>query len=536
MPPLEVNSAITSLSLQVTDYVIVGAGSAGCVLADMLSAQHNVVLLEAGGSDRAMEVAIPAAFSKLFKTERDWDYSTVPEPDAAGRSLYLPRGKMLGGSSSMNAMLYIRGRPSDYDGWAASGAEGWDWDSVLPVFKKMEGNGRGADDYHGASGPLVVSDIRNPNLLSRCFVEAALAAGFPANSDFNGPSQEGAGLFQVTQKRGRRWSAADAFLRPALSRPTLEVVTNALVTRVLIEGGRASGVEYVVEGEKRRVEAASEVILAAGAYGSPHLLQLSGIGDPGELREAGIEPVVDNPAVGRNLQDHPVAMIMFETSYQKTLDDAESLPELARWAVARRGRLTSPVAEACAFVSSSPELSEPDLQFHFGPVCFSDHGMSDFAGHAFTFGPVLVNPRSRGHVRAVSADPSRPPTILTNSLSESADLEALVNGLELAREIGAQPPFDPHRGAELAPGPEVRTRDQLTAYVRDRVELLYHPAGTCRMGSDGDAVVDPDLRVRGLEGLRVADASVMPTVVSGNTNAPTMMIAARGAEMILANA
>jgi choline dehydrogenase len=520
----------------VADYVIIGAGSAGCVLADKLSARHDVVLVEAGGSDRAMEVAIPAAFSKLFKTDRDWDFSTEPEPAARNRSLYLPRGKMIGGSSSMNAMLYFRGRPSDYDGWAANGAKGWGWEDVLPIFKEMEFNSRGAGDFHGESGRLLVSDLRSVNRLTRSFVEAAMDAGITANGDFNGVTQDGVGFVQVTQRRGRRWSAADAFLHPAMDRPTLQVVTGALVTRIVIEEGRAAGVEYVKDGQMQRVVADAEVVLAAGTYGSPHVLQLSGVGDPNQLRQAGIEPVVENLDVGRNLQDHPVAMIMFETDYERTLDHADGLRELARWAVTRSGRLTSPVAEACLFVRSSSAIPEPDLQFHFGPVCFADHGMSDFPGRAYTFGPVLVNPLSRGHVRARSADPTVSPAILTNVLSEPADLDALVSGLELAREIGAQAPFDPHRGAELAPGPGVRTREELTTYVRERVELLYHPVGTCRMGSDDEAVVDPRLRVQGVEDLRVVDASVMPTVVSGNTNAPTMMIAARGAEMILADA
>lgn len=515
--------------------MIIGAGSAGCVLADRLSARHNVLLIEAGGSDRAMEVAIPAAFSKLFKTGRDWDFSTEPEPAAKNRSLYLPRGKMLGGSSSMNAMLYFRGRPSDYDGWAAGGAEGWGWEDVLPVFKEMERNSRGADEFHGDSGELFVSDLRSTNRLSRCFVEASMDAGIAPNGDFNGATQEGVGFVQVTQRRGRRWSAADAFLRPALDRPTLQVITDALVTRVVIEDGRAVGVEYLADGRVHRAPAEAEVVLAAGAYGSPHLLHLSGVGDPDQLRQAGIEPVVDNADVGRNLQDHPVAMIMFETPYVRSLDDADGLGDLARWAVTRGGRLSSPVAEACAFVRSSLDLADPDLQFHFGPVCFAEHGMSDFEGHAYTFGPVLINPRSRGHVRARSTDPTMPPAILTNALSDSADLEALVNGLDLAREIGAQTPFDAYRGTELSPGPDVSTREDLADYVRERVEFLYHPVGTCRMGSDEEAVVDPRLKVRGVDGLRVADASIMPTVVSGNTNAPTMMIAARAADMILAD-
>ncbi|HJS71339.1 MAG TPA: GMC family oxidoreductase N-terminal domain-containing protein [Acidimicrobiia bacterium] len=516
------------------DFVIVGAGSAGCVLAEALSARHSVVVLEAGGADRGMEVAIPAAFSKLFKTAVDWNFSSEPEPGALGRTLYLPRGKMVGGSSSMNAMIYMRGRPSNYDGWEKGGANGWGWDSVLPVFKAQERNSRGADEFHGDRGALRVEDIRDLNPLSRCFVEAALATGIPANADFNGPSQVGAGFFQVTQKRGRRWSAADAFLRPALSRPTLELRMGVLVIRIAVEAGRAVGVEYVREGRSEMVGADLGVIVAAGAYGSPHLLQLSGIGDPDHLHDIGVEPVAEVPGVGRNLQDHPASGVIYESTRPGTLDDAETPGELARWLLLRRGRLTSNVAEAGAFVSSTGG-SEPDLQFHFGPVHFQNHGLERYDGHAFTFGPVLVNPKSRGSVMARDSDPMTPPAIAVNCLADRADLDALIQGVEMARDIGAQGPFDGWRGAELTPGEVIHSRDALESFVRENVELLYHPVGTCRMGSDEDAVVDPELRVRGVEGLRVADASVMPTVVSGNTNAPTMMIAARAAEMILAS-
>ncbi len=524
------------LSHVATDYVIVGAGSAGCVLAEALSTRYSVTLIEAGGSHRVLEVAVPAAFSKLFGTERDWNLRTDPEPGANGRSLYLPRGKMLGGSSSMNAMLYIRGRPSDYDTWAAAGATGWGWDRVLPTFRALEANSRGADELHGDSGPMRVEDIRHPNPLSRHFVEAAMAAGIPANHDFNGERQVGAGLFQVTQKRGRRWSAANAFLEPSLSRPTLEVVADAHVTRVLFEASRAVGVEYVKDGMTETVRAEAEVILAAGTFASPHLLQLSGVGDPGHLAEMGVDVVAESPGVGANLQDHPVGMLMYDSLLPGTLDDADNTIERLRWLLFRSGRLTSPVAEACVFVASSPDRAEPDLQFHFGPACFEDHGMVAYDGHAFTFGPVLVNPVSRGWVRARTADPLVPPSIQTNCLTDPADLEALVNGIEIGREIARQSPLDDYRGIEVYPGSNVTTRDQIAAFLRERVELLYHPAGTCRMGSDDDAVVDPRLRVNGVDGLRVVDASVMPTVTSGNTNAPTMMIAARAAAMILEDA
>lgn len=500
------------------------------MLAEALSARHSVTLIEAGGSDRVPEVAIPAAFSKLFKSERDWAYETDPEPGANGRQLFLPRGKMVGGSSSMNAQLYIRGRASDYDGWADLGAIGWDWQTVLPVFVGMETNTRGAGASHGDSGPVLVSDQRSLNPLSRRFVAASLAAGIPANPDFNDGHQAGVGYFQVTQKRGRRWSAADAFLRPALNRPTLRLVTDTTVTRVVVANGRAVGVEGLSDGRPQLFRAEAEVILAGGAFGSPHLLQLSGIGDPDHLRGVGIEPSIENRNVGENLQDHPAAAVVYDSLVAGTLDNAENPAEMARWAMFRRGRLTSPVAEAVAFVTSSEAADEPDIQFHFGPVNFENHGIEKYDGHGFTIGPVLINPASRGWVRANSPDPTQHPAIVTNSLTEPADLKALVSGVELAREIAAQPPLDQVRGAELHPGPSVT---DLAEFVRNKMELLYHPVGTCRMGSDDDAVVDPQLRVRGVERLRVIDASVMPKITSGNTNAPTMMIAARGADLIL---
>lgn len=516
------------------DYVIVGAGSAGCVLAEKLSTRSSVTLIEAGGSDRAAAVAIPAAYPKLFKGPRDWGFQTQPEPGANHRTLFLPRGRMVGGSSSMNAGLYIRGRPSDYDGWERLGATGWGWDAVLEVFKGMEGNSRGRDDYHGDSGPLLVSDLRSPNPLSRRFIEAAVAAGIPPNRDFNGPDQEGVGPFQVTQKRGRRWSAADAYLRPALGRPTLEVLTETTVSRVVVDHGRAVGVECRVGTESRVVTADREVILAAGAFGSPHLLQVSGIGDPDHLGDIGVDAVVSNPEVGLNLQDHPVVGAIYDSLQPGTLDDAETPLELARWALLRKGRLTSPIAEVGIFVRSSPDKLEPDLQFHFGPANFDGHGIERYEGHAFSFGPVLVNPVSRGSLRAVSPDVTDAPAIVTNCLTAEAEIEALVNGMELARDIANQSALDRYRGREHYPGPGVRTRGEMAEFIRDRVELIYHPVGTCRMGSDETAVVDSSLRVNGVDGLRVADASVMPGVTSGNTNAPTMMIAARAAEMILA--
>lgn len=516
------------------DFVIVGAGSAGCVLAEGLSARHSVLLLEAGGSNRSRHVVIPAAFSKNFNSRRDWGLYSEPDRSLAGRRLYLPRGKMLGGSGSMNAMIYIRGRPSDYDSWAEAGADGWSWREVLEVFKTMEANSRGASDYHGAGGPLRVEDLRNPNPFSRRFVAAAIEVGIPPNPDFNGATQEGVGFFQVTQKRGRRWSAADAYLRPAMARPTLHLVTGARVSRVVTEGAAAIGVEYIKDGQRKIAHCEGEVILAAGAFGSPHLLQLSGVGDPDHLRSLGIETVAANRNVGRHLQDHPVIGLLHRSTSSGTLDDAENLVQLFKWLLLRRGKLTSNVAEAGAFVRSSDDLDEPDLQFHFGPANFDDHGRLGFDGHAYTFGPVLVNPIGRGSVMARSPDPSHPPAIRGDYLAESQDLQALVRGLELAREIAAAEAFSDVRGEEIVPGPHVSGYDDIVRFIKEKAELLYHPAGTCRMGGPDDSVVDSDLRVRGLEGLRVADASVMPTVTSGNTNTPTMMIAARAVERILA--
>lgn len=518
---------------QIADYVVIGAGSAGCVVAEGLSTSHSVALIEAGGTDRALEVAIPAAFYKLFKTERDWGYETEPEPSGSSRRLFLPRGRMLGGSSSMNAMIYVRGRPSDFDGWQERGAAGWGWDTVFPVFKRMESNSRGESPFHGDGGQMRVEDLRNPNPFTRRFVEAAIQYGLAPNPDFNGASQEGVGIFQVTQRRGRRWSAADAYLRPAMRRPTLSVITGALCTKIEVVNGSAVGVEYLKAGRVEQIEARAEVILSAGVFGSPHLLQLSGIGDPAQLAGAGVDIVVPNLHVGRHLQDHPVAGLIQRATVGGTLDDAESIPELIRWLLLRRGRLTSNVAEAGAFARSSSQLNEPDLQFHFGPVYFEGHGLVPFSGHAFSLGPVLLTPGSEGSVLVISNDPRQPPRIVGNYLARREDVEALVRGVTMAREIVSMPAFAEVRGGEILPGPQVRDHDALEEFVRDRFELLYHPVGTCRIGSPDEGVVDPDLRVHGVSSLRVADASVMPRIVGGNTNATTMMIAARAVEKIL---
>jgi choline dehydrogenase len=521
------------------DYVIVGAGSAGCVLAARLSEDPavRVLLIEAGGRDRHPNIKIPAAFAKQFRTKLDWDLATEPEPHCADRSLYLPRGKGLGGSSSMNAMLYVRGHPLDYDGWAAGGAEGWAWDDVLPYFLRAEDNQRGASEYHAVGGPLRVEDARSPRPLTARFLASCAEAGIPRIVDYNGPEQDGAALAQVTQRGGRRWSAADAYLRPAMKRPNLEVVTRAQVGGVVIEDGAATGVRYRTRrGGERVATAGREVILAAGALSSPQLLLLSGVGPAEQLRQLGIPVVHDLPGVGENLQDHPYLSCVWDVPGGGSLADAEKPKALLEYLLRRSGPLSSTVAEAFAFVRSRPGLPAPDLQFHFAPAYFVDNGFQEYDGHAVTMGPVLVKPRSRGRLRLRSTDPAAKPSILTNSLAEPEDVAALLEGARLARRIAASGPFAEVLGGELFPGPGIDTDAAMEADLRQRVDLLYHPVGTCKMGVDADAVVDPQLRVRGLDRLRVVDASIMPAIPAGNTNAPTYMIAERGAELIRAAA
>jgi choline dehydrogenase len=513
-----------------SDYVIIGAGSAGCVLANRLSEDSGVTvtLVEAGGRGLHPNIAIPAAFAKQFHTALDWDISTEPEPHCHGRSLYMPRGKGLGGSSAMNAMLYVRGRPLDYDLWDTPG---WTWEDVRPYFLRSEDNARGPSEHHATGGPLRVMDERSPRPLTRRFLQASERAGIPYVDDYNGPEQDGAALAQVTQHNGRRWSANDAYLRPVRDRPNLEIVTGATVQDVELEKGRATGVRVRRLRRTRVIKAAREVILAAGALGSPQLLMLSGVGPAGHLASLGIDIAVDAPAVGQNLQDHPFYTCVYEVD-GGSLYDAEHPRYLAEWLLRRSGPLTSTVAEAFAFVRSRPGLPAPDLQFHFAPAYFVDHGAATFDGHAMTFGPVLVTPRSRGTLQLRSADAHDKPRILTNSLAERDDVDALVAGVKLGREIADCEPLRSCIERELFPGPGVESDEDLEADLRRRVDLLYHPVGTCRMGTDDDAVVDEALRVRGVEALRVVDASIMPLIPGGNTNAPTIMIAERAADLI----
>ncbi|HEY1457059.1 MAG TPA: GMC family oxidoreductase N-terminal domain-containing protein [Solirubrobacteraceae bacterium] len=517
------------------DYVIVGAGSAGCVLANRLSEDPDVkvLLLEAGGRDRHPNIKIPAAFAKQFQTKLDWNFATDPEPHCNGRSLYVPRGKGLGGSSSMNAMLYVRGRPLDYDQWEAAGATGWGWRDVWPYFLKAEDNERGASEHHAVGGPLRVENERSPRQLTGRFLAACQNTGIPLIEDYNGPEQDGASMVQVTQRSGRRWSTADAYLRPANSRPNLEVRTGIHVLGIEMQGDRAIGVNYRDRrGREQTVHTEREVILSAGALASPQILMLSGIGPADQLREHQITVAVDLPGVGENLQDHPYISCLWDIPGGGSLADAEKPRALLEYLLRRTGPLSSTVAEAFAFVRSRQGLPAADLQFHFAPAYFVENGFEKYDGHAITMGPVLVSPRSRGWVRLRSSDPLEKPRILTNSLAEPEDLDALVAGACLAREIVAREPMASVVGRELFPGDGITGAQDLAEDVRRRVQLIYHPVGTCRAGSDEQAVVDPQLRVRGAEGLRVIDASIMPLITGGNTNAPTIMIAERAADLI----
>jgi choline dehydrogenase len=526
----------------VYDYVIVGAGSAGCVLASRLSENPDarVLLLEAGPPDTADEIRIPAAINLLFKTAYDWDYQTVPQDRAGGRSIYWPRGKVLGGSSSINAMIYIRGSRHDYDSWRDDyGCEGWGYTDLLPYFLRAESNSRGASAYHGAAGPLSVVFLNLPSTLSGDFVAAARACGLQANDDFNGPVQDGVGYYQVTQKQGRRWSAADAYLHPAADRPNLTIQTDALVTGIEIEQGRATGVRYLRRGVEELAMAGSEVIVCAGAIGSPQLLMLSGVGPADHLREHGIAVLADSPGVGSNLSDHPVVTAMWSAPKARSLWEKAGPRNLVRWQLSHTGPMTTNIAEAGGFTRTDPALQAPDIQWHVLPVPYENGGLADPASRAMSVLITLVSVGSRGKIRLRSADPRHKPSIDPSYLSDLADFDPLIRAVSMVRDFAAAKPLSRQLKSEIAPGSDVRSDGDIREWIRGSLSTIYHPVGTCAMGGDSrlavsklTSVLDTELRVRGVGGLRVVDASVMPTVPRGNTNAPTIAIAERAADLI----
>jgi choline dehydrogenase len=516
------------------DYIIIGAGSAGCTLANRLTEdpQTSVLLLEAGGTDKKQEIHVPAAFSKLFKTPYDWAYYTEEEPHMANRKMYWPRGKVLGGSSSINAMIYIRGHRHDYDSWREQGNEGWGYTDVLPYFKKAENQERGPSEYHGVGGPLNVMDLRYVNPLSRAFVEACKELGIPENPDFNGAVNEGAGIYQTTQKNGERWSTVNAYLKPALSRTNLTVRTDTQVARVVIENGRATGVSYMQNGQITTERANREVLVCGGAINSPQILMLSGIGPADHLKSVGVEVVLDLPGVGENLQDHLAAGAVYRSKQPISLNEAENLKNMLTYLLFKKGPFTSTIAEAGGFVKTQEGIPAPDIQYHFAPAFYKAHGFEKVEGHGFTVGPTLLHPRSRGRIRLRSSDPFAPALIHANYFGEEEDARVLLAGLRLAHEVAHAKAFDAYRDEEVEPCTWKASDEEAIEVLRQHAETLYHPAGTCKMGNDSLAVVDSQLRVRGIEGLRVVDASIMPTVVGGNTNAPTIMIAEKAADLI----
>ncbi|MBA6250912.1 MULTISPECIES: choline dehydrogenase [unclassified Colwellia] len=522
------------------DYIIVGAGSAGCVLANRLSedSKSKVLLLETGGSDKSIFIQMPTALSIPMNTKKyAWQFETEPEPNLDGRRMHCPRGKVLGGSSSINGMVYVRGHARDFDEWQDNGAQNWDYAHCLPYFKKAETWAFAGDEYRGKTGPLGVNNgnqMKNP--LYKAFVDAGVEAGYSATSDYNGTQQEGFGPMHMTVKKGVRSSTANAYLRPAMARANLTVITHALVHKVLLNGKKAVGVRYERNGKIVDVVANKDVVLSAGPVGSPHILQLSGIGPKAVLEDAGIELIHDLPGVGENLQDHLEFYFQFKCKQPITLNGKldwwSKLQIGVRWILTKKGLGSTNHFESCGFIRSKPSVEWPDIQYHFLPAAMRYDGKEAFAGHGFQVHVGHNKPKSRGFIKALSSDPKAHPQIRFNYLEHEEDREGFRACVRLTRDIINQSALDKYRGEEIQPGIGIQSDDEIDTFVRQFVESAYHPSCSCKMGTDALSVVDPQTRVHGIEGLRVVDSSIFPTIPNGNLNAPTIMVAERAADII----
>jgi choline dehydrogenase-like flavoprotein len=522
------------------NYIVVGAGAAGCVVANRLSADPGVrvLLLEAGGPDSSPLIHMPVGFTKLTTPDVNWGFATVPQPELDNRRMHYPQGRVLGGSTAINAMIYIRGNRLDYEKWSELGNEGWGYDGVLPYYRKSENNERLVNEYHGVGGPLNVADQVQHNVLARAFVRAAQEVGIPYNPDLNGATQDGVSFYQVTQRRVRRESAATAYLRPALKRTNLKIVTRAIATKVIVKNGRAVGLTYLQHGKEQIAHAENEIVLSGGAVNSPKLLLLSGIGPADDLHALGIDVVHDLPGVGKNLQDHMDVYIAAESSQPVSYNGEDrwfkAIPHGIQYLLYKTGPVTACVAEAGCFIRSSEDVRYPDIQIHCLPAYVVDHGRMRIKGHGVTINTCHLRPRSIGEVKLRSANPSDAPAINPNFVADPYDWKISIDAFKWGRRILAAPSFRPYIKREYMPGADAQSEEAIRAYIRKWSKTDYHPVGSCKMGNDEMAVVDTQLRVRGIEGLRVIDASIMPTLISGNTQAPAIMIGEKGAAIMIA--